>query len=75
MQFHIYQDLQYEWRWQLSDEEGRKLAESGNSYRDKSDCLQAIVQVQSCEHAVVLENASTLMEVEMQAMPGLMRRH
>ncbi len=75
MQFHIYQDLQYEWRWQLSDEEGRKLAESGHSYRDKSDCLQAIIQVQNCEHAVVLESVSTLMEVEMQAMPGLMRRH
>ncbi len=75
MQFHIYQDLQVEWRWQLSDEEGRKLAESSQSYRDKSDCLQAIIKVQSCEHAVVLEHASTLMEEEMQAMPGLMRRH
>ena len=75
MQFQIYQDLQCEWRWQLSDEEGHKLAESGLSYRDKSDCLQAIIQVQSCEHAVVFETVSTLMETEMQAMPGLMRRH
>jgi uncharacterized protein YegP (UPF0339 family) len=75
MQFRIYQDLQYDWRWQLSDEEGRKLAESSQSYREKADCLYAIIQVQRCEHAVVLENASTLMEVEMQAMPGLMRRH
>ena len=75
MQFQIYQDLQHAWRWQLSDEEGRKLGDSSQSYRDKSDCLMAIVQVQNCEHAIVLEHASTLMEIEMQAMPGLMRRH
>ena len=75
MQFHIYQDLNTEWRWQLSNDAGKTVADSGTSYREKIDCLEAITQVQSSESALILENASTLMETEIESMPGLMRRH
>lgn len=45
MQFHIFQDTRFEWRWQLNGSDGKKLAESADSYREKEDCLQVIRQV------------------------------
>jgi len=45
MQFHIFQDARLEWRWQLSNSEGRKVADSGEGYREKDDCLESIAQV------------------------------
>ena len=75
MQFHIFQDSRFEWRWQLSADDGRKIADSGAAYREKEDCMQAISQVKLSEQAIVLENATTLMHTEMLSMPGLFRQH
>jgi uncharacterized protein len=75
MQFHIFQDARLEWRWQLSNDEGRKVADSGESYREKDDCLQSIAEVQCCDDALVLENVTSLMDTEMLQMPGLFHKH
>lgn len=75
MQFHIFRDAKLEWRWQLSNDEGRKVADSGEGYREKDECLEAIALVQASDNAVVVENVTTLMEAEMLQMPGLFNRH
>ncbi len=75
MQFHIFQDQRLEWRWQLSNDDGRKVADSGESYREKDDCLESIAQTQCCDDAVVLENVTSLMDSEMLQMPGLFHKH
>ena len=75
MQFHIFQDAGFQWRWQLSNSEGKKVADSGESYREKDDCLESIAQVQACDQALVLENVTSLMDSEMLQMPGLFHKH
>jgi uncharacterized protein len=75
MQFHIFQDARLEWRWQLSNSEGKKVADSGEGYREKEDCLDSIAQVQACEDALVLENVTSLMDAELLQMPGLFHKH
>lgn len=75
MQFHIFQDAGLQWRWQLSNSEGRKVADSGEAYREKDDCLNSIMEVQASDQALVLENVTSLMQSEMLQMPGLFHKH
>ena len=75
MQFHIFQDQKLEWRWQLSNDNGRKVADSGESYREKDDCLESIALTQCSDDAVILENITSLMDSEMLQMPGLFHKH
>ena len=75
MQFHIFQDARLEWRWQLTSNEGKKIADSGSSYRDKEECLETILQVKSADQAIVLENVTSLMNTELLQMPGFFRQH
>ena len=75
MQFHIFQDARLEWRWQLSSDDGKKIADSGYSYRDKDACLDTISQVKGSDQAIVLENVSSLMDTELLQMPGFFRQH
>jgi uncharacterized protein YegP (UPF0339 family) len=75
MQFHIFQDTRMEWRWQLSGDDGKKLADSGESYREKEDCLESIALVKGSEEAIVLENVTSLMDTELLQMPGFFRKH
>ena len=56
MQFHIFQDAKLEWRWQLSGDDGKKIADSGEGYRDKDACLETISAVKASDEAIVLEN-------------------
>ncbi len=75
MQFHIFQDVALEWRWQLSDEDGKKIADSGRGYRDKEACLDTISAVKASDEAIVLENITSLMNTELLSMPGFFRQH
>jgi len=75
MQFHIFQDTRLEWRWQLNGDDGKKLADSGESYRDKDACLDAISSVKASDQAIVLENVTSLMNTELLQMPGFFRKH
>ncbi len=75
MQFHVFQDVSLAWRWQLSGDNGKKLADSGESFRDKDACLDSILAVQSSDQAIVIENVTSLMDSELLQMPGFFRTH
>lgn len=40
--FSIYQDTQRQYRWRLKASNGRIIADSGESYINRSDCQHAI---------------------------------
>jgi uncharacterized protein len=42
MTFTVYQDRALEWRWNLKAANGNKIADSGEGYRNRSDCVDAI---------------------------------
>ena len=42
MTFHVRKDARGEWRWNLTAANGKKIAASGEGYKDKKDCLHAI---------------------------------
>jgi uncharacterized protein len=42
MRFHVYQDTRKEWRWRLLAANNRTIADSGEGYHNKQDCLHAI---------------------------------
>lgn len=42
MAYYIYRDTQGLWRWYFRAANGRKLADSGESYHNRQDCLGAI---------------------------------
>jgi uncharacterized protein YegP (UPF0339 family) len=57
MAYHVYKDKAGEWRWYLQAANGRKLADSGEGYSDKRDCLDAIEQVKGSAGAPVHEKS------------------
>jgi uncharacterized protein YegP (UPF0339 family) len=38
----VYEDKPGEWRWTFIAGNGRKIADSGEGYHNKADCLKAI---------------------------------
>ncbi|MGH8727993.1 MAG: YegP family protein [Burkholderiales bacterium] len=63
----MYPDIRGEWRWYLQSANGRKLADSGEGYKNKQDCFAAIELVKSSMYAEVRESLP-------QARFGLMPR-
>ena len=55
MKYYIYRDVSGYWRWRLKASNGRIIADSGESYYNKSDCMQAITLVKSSSNAPVYE--------------------
>jgi uncharacterized protein YegP (UPF0339 family) len=53
--FHVYKDKAGEWRWHLKAANGRVVADSGEGYRDRGDCIHAIELVRSLNKAPVKE--------------------
>lgn len=53
--YFLYQDAAGEWRWRLRAGNQRIIADSGEGYRDKQDCLHAITLVKASQHAAVKE--------------------
>src|SRR5882724_11843767 len=47
MKFKVYQDVQKQYRWTLFASNGRKLADSGEGYNNKSDCLSALQSIKN----------------------------
>lgn len=47
MAYYMYQDAANEWRWRLKAANGRIIADSGEGYRNKQDCRDAIDLVAS----------------------------
>jgi uncharacterized protein len=55
MVYYVYKDSAGYWRWHLVATNGRKIADSGESYYNKQDCLDAIALVKSTASAPVYE--------------------
>jgi uncharacterized protein YegP (UPF0339 family) len=55
MRFNIYKDRQGYWRWQLLAANNRVIADSGEGYFNKQDCLHGIELVQSAYNAPIYE--------------------
>ena len=55
MTYYIYRDQSGYWRWRLVAANNRIIANSGEGYHNKSDCLHAINLVKSSGSAPVYE--------------------
>lgn len=53
MRYVVYQDQQRYWRWRLLAANNRIIADSGESYFNKQDCVNAIALVKSSAAAPV----------------------
>lgn len=42
MHYYVYLDVNRQWRWTLYAANGRKVANSGEGYINKTDCVAAI---------------------------------
>ncbi|MEX2115245.1 MAG: DUF1508 domain-containing protein [Bacteroidota bacterium] len=55
MKYTMYKDNAGHWRWRLTAANNRTIADSGESYHNKTDCLAAIGLVKSSSNAPVHE--------------------
>ncbi len=55
MAYYVYRDAANQWRWYLAAANNRKIANSGESYYNKSDCLSAIALVKGSASTPVYE--------------------
>lgn len=55
MYYYIYRDTQNHWRWRLYAANYRIIANSGEGYFNKTDCLHAISLVKASANAPVRE--------------------
>jgi uncharacterized protein YegP (UPF0339 family) len=55
MTFHVKKDAKGEWRWNLTAANGKKIATSGEGYKDKKDCMHAIELVKKAGADKVVE--------------------
>jgi uncharacterized protein len=53
MYFTIYVDANRQWRWRLQAANNRIIANSGESYHNRADCLAAISLVKGSGHAPI----------------------
>lgn len=60
MYFQIFVDAAGEWRWRLWASNGRIIADSGEGYKNKADCLHGIGLVQSSSRAEIRQSGGTL---------------
>jgi uncharacterized protein YegP (UPF0339 family) len=55
MQYHVYRDAYSQWRWYLLAANNRKIANSGEGYHNKQDCLNAISLVKGSASTPIYE--------------------
>jgi len=56
MTYHVYKDVDGQWRWYLSADNNRKIANSGEGYHNKQDCLHAIELIKGSGNAPIRED-------------------
>jgi uncharacterized protein YegP (UPF0339 family) len=56
MFYNIYKDAVGYWRWRLYAANNKIIADSGESYYNKADCLSAIGLVKSSTNAPIRES-------------------
>jgi uncharacterized protein YegP (UPF0339 family) len=47
MKFTIYKDRRGAWRWRLTAANGKKIANGGECYRRRIDCLRMVKRIQN----------------------------
>ena len=55
MIYVYYKDHKGEWRWRLKAANGRIIADSGEGYKNESDCFDDIRLVQNSKDAPVVK--------------------
>lgn len=55
MFYYLYTDASRQWRWTLYAVNNKKIADSGESYHNKSDCIAAINLVKGSGGAPIRE--------------------
>lgn len=55
MTYYYYKDSKGEWRWRLKAANDRILADSGEGYKSKQDCLDDVERVKKSSDAPVKE--------------------
>ena len=55
MYYQIYQDTANHWRWRLNAANHRTIADSGEGYYNRQDCLSAITFVKQSSNAPVYD--------------------
>lgn len=55
MRFKVYKDYKGEWRWRLLAANNKIIADSGEAYTNKQDCLHGISLVKQSYNAPVEE--------------------
>lgn len=55
MKYKVYKDAKGEWRWRLVAANGNSIANSGEGYKNKVDCLHGIELVKGSKDAPVEE--------------------
>jgi uncharacterized protein YegP (UPF0339 family) len=55
MSYSVYKDATGQWRWRLVAANNRIVADSGESYHNKQDCLSAIELIKNSKNAPVNE--------------------
>jgi uncharacterized protein len=55
MTYYMYKDADNQWRWYLKAANDRKIANSGEGYHNKADCLAAINLVKGSKDAPVYD--------------------
>ena len=55
MKYKIFKDKTGEFRWRLVADNGKTIADSGEGYNNKADCLRGIDLVKSSTSAPVQE--------------------
>lgn len=55
MYYKVYRDTANQWRWRLYAANNKIIADSGESYYNKQDCLSGIALVKSSSNAPVQE--------------------
>jgi uncharacterized protein YegP (UPF0339 family) len=56
MFYNLYKDTAGQWRWRLYAANNKIIANSGEGYFNKADCLSAIALVKSSANAPVRES-------------------
>jgi uncharacterized protein YegP (UPF0339 family) len=57
MKFYIYKDRAGYWRWRLQAGNNRMVADSGEGYFNRDDCLAAMVLVMDTNRTTPVYNA------------------
>ena len=55
MQYHVYKDLNGQWRWRLLAANNRIIADSAEGYWNQSDCVSGINLVKGSSQAPVYQ--------------------